>query len=874
MVSSVRALEQLEEANLHGALTVSDGLVDVGFLFTRGGLRLVSAGRPLPSLAARLAEQGLLGAQERQQVEAIRAGRRRPPPDVDPRSERELLLGLRLGVGPEEVDGAARAIVGEAFLSCLFWPDPRYELTLGEPNPELLQRRDLSALTLSLGVKALIAEVKARVRAIGDVLRTVSDLRVVVEPTPAGREAVAAKAPLGEGPGAVRRARLLRAVVEEPGSSGRDLAARLRFSEVELASRVHELTTRGLLATARRPPDPEEELERIRAMEAGIDEALSQLLRRVRLADDSARLGDAPRAARHMARAGGLLLGAGRAEEALRTFQGALKYSEDDLEAREGYVQSLWGTRRDAEAATAAEELGRRYLELNLPTRARRVLERALGFQESASGLDLLVRSYVKLKKPKLAAEAGQRLVNRLRREGRAEEARELAAKLLQLGDDADRRKLLRAAGLDRRKVAALVVLGGVASLGFFPARAEEARRERYAALVRRLQGELGGVRDLRAARGAMTPAIADADVLAGEPGATGARARALAEDLRAVVADCERVAPLLAYLPWREQPDIDHVLARLRVQGEARSQALATPLKRLREELEAYRAAAQRAAAEVRALGPTADAYARAVDVRRRFANVPSVLRSATVAVELVSAPPGAVVRYGGTRYSQRTPLVLQVPLKGVRELRLSLEGHEEVRRQIDFAAIEPQRMRIELRLPPRPTAAQPRPRGRTRVSVSRTTPKPAPKRRPRPPQIELREGTFLGARGAAKKYVFESSPSYFVRGARALRLPARYRARVRPLNRVTRRGVMLVGIDVDLFVYRSRGWVRERTERIELDEPLQRPVVVLRDGRRRVRALRRTISLKEDELFDEVREALRDAMRAIKNKERSRRG
>ena len=38
--SSGRAIELIEEVSLHGSITISDGLVDVCFMFTRGGLQI------------------------------------------------------------------------------------------------------------------------------------------------------------------------------------------------------------------------------------------------------------------------------------------------------------------------------------------------------------------------------------------------------------------------------------------------------------------------------------------------------------------------------------------------------------------------------------------------------------------------------------------------------------------------------------------------------------------------------------------------------------------------------------------------------------------------------------------------------------------
>src|SRR5262245_53513793 len=91
-----RALELLSENSLYGSIVVSDGLTDVCFFFTRGGLRVIAAGRTLPSLAERLRHRGQIGPEEQRKVEQTLAKQK----DVRGKNileEREALIeGARL----------------------------------------------------------------------------------------------------------------------------------------------------------------------------------------------------------------------------------------------------------------------------------------------------------------------------------------------------------------------------------------------------------------------------------------------------------------------------------------------------------------------------------------------------------------------------------------------------------------------------------------------------------------------------------------------------------------------------------------------------------------------------------------------------------
>lgn len=880
--SAARALEVIQEKNLHGTLVVSDGLADVSFLFTRGGLRVLSLGRPLPSVAARLVAQGKLDPAQAPRVHAAGRGK-------SAREEREVLIEV-MNLHPSVVDDATREVIADVLLDCLFLENPQFEVVTGEPDPEVLQRRDVPALTLSIGVKDLLAQVLARIRSVTDLRRNVSSMQVVVEPLAKGREAVQQGGRVGDGPLAQNRTRLLKKVVAEPGRRASDLVKSLEMGELEVATHLHELVTQGYVKLDRQPLGKDEELARLRAMEEQIDQALSQLVRRLRVAHEASQLGDDARAGKHMARAGGLLLRDGREEEAVKTLQAAIKLAPENLEAREGYVQSLWATNRVAEAVGESEELGRRYLELNLPGRARRVLERAVGREERTTSLQLLVKSLVKLRQPKAAAEAGQRLVNRLRREGRAVEAREVAAELLELASDADKQRLLRAAGADRRLVAALIALAAVFSAAFFPASSALAARNDYDAAAREVGLALRTQRDLGAVRATLGEARARFEALGAHGGDVAERARAVVDQLRLVEKDLDKLEGLREHLPWRGAKDLDVALQQFEA-VRPDTIALAVPVRRLISDLKAFRERAEQVRDQLLHLDPSPQAYDLARAAREEFKGLPAVLARTVVRVRLDSDPKGAQVRWDGIDYSLTTPLVIAVPLSGTKELVVSKAGFERHARSVGFESLDgrpelfvtlkPARAPEPARRPgpqprpdrpppePRPPQPEPRPApsgGGIVVTGPAPAPEPAPRR-----QVEFREGGWKGE--PDPRFQFEVDEGYLA--FLGEQLDPRFRATIQTVNRAEGTTVYLVGLRVYLEVLGATGWRREKPHEHEFSDRFRRPVVAEGGNRYRVQLVSRCLHMDGGWLREQARDALKAAVRQAMIRERdSRRG
>lgn len=837
-----RALDLLRREKLYGSLTITDGLQDLCAFFTRGGLRVLASGRPLPSLRSRLFQQGQLTPEDAKAIDAGLEEARESQSGGKLVDERELLIAR--GFKPQELDLVAAELILDVLMGCFLWDGADFELRTGEPNQEVMSRRDLPALTLSVGVDKLLERLKGEMRKVKDVRGAVPSAQALVQPTAKGSEALNAGRPPIPGPESKVFARLLREIVNEPGASVRHLALRSLTGEVVMAERLQTLVKAGFVKLTRARHDQKAELERLRKMEESLDQALNQLMRRVRVAQVAADQGEGKRAARHMARAGGLLLEAGRSEEASRTFSEALGHAEDDLEAREGLVQSLWATGREDDAASASEELGKRYLELNLPGRARRVLEKALGFKEETSTLQLLVTSLVKLDRSAAAAEAGERLINRLRREGKLDEARSLADELMQVGDEEARQKLARAAGVDRIKVAILVgfalLLGGV----YFVAHGINKRRDAYRLAAREISAGLAAAKTLEEFEPSLQSAIDRLQTFPAE-GEVGPKAAAARDRLRAVQKDCHLARELSGLLPWREHTNIDTLRTRVDELGsQIVSPALGNPLGQLREEIAEFLAKFEARQRELRRLTgrkPRGEELQAVFELgkatRQEFRALPERLYHVYVPVLIESRPPGASIVVDKVPYEDKTPIQVNVPLRGPLPIELSLAGHKPVKVELLFNSLEGPV--LERSLTP---IAKEIPIGEVRVHLKKAITK---------------RGKLTGR---FSQLSVGKDSRYFER----IRLDKEHQAYVYPHHELKGDSVYLVGVSVKVWKRKGRRWSGDRSHDLEVPR-VQRPTRAL--GRvLHVEPLSETPDLDHAALVQSVRELIEARIKAGK--------
>lgn len=837
-----RALDLLRREKLYGSLTITDGLQDLCAFFTRGGLRVLASGRPLPTLRGRLLEHEQLSPKDVAAVEAGLAEARESQAGGKTVDERELLIAQ--GFKPQELDQVAAALIEEVLLGCLLWEGADFELRTGEPDQEVMSRRDLDALTLSIGVDKLIEGFKSRMRTVKDVRTSVPSARALVQPTAEAREVVNSGKPPIPGPEGRMFGKLLREIVNEPGSSVRHLALRSLTGEVEMAKRLQMLVKADLVKLTRARLDQKAELERLREMEESLDQALNQLLRRVRVAQVAADQGEGQRAARHMARAGGLLLEAGRNDEATRTFNEALGHAEGDLEAREGLVQSLWATGRQDEAAAESEELGKRYLELNLPGRARRVLEKALGFKEETSTLQLLVTSLVKLDRGGAAAEAGERLINRLRREGKLDEARSLAEELMQVGDEAARQKLARAAGVDRVKVAILLVAALLLGVTYFVASGINQDRDAYRLAAQEASGGLRGARSLEEFEGQLQSAITRLESFQ-EPEDIAARASQSVTSLRAIQKDCHLARELSGLLPWQEHTNLDSLRVRVdELATRIKSPALGGPLGVLRGQLNDFFAkfeARQRKLRQLAAGKPTGAELEAVFELgkatRQEFRALPERLYQVYVPILVETSPPGASIVVDKAPYETKTPVHVNVGLRGPLPIELELAQHKPVKVELLFSSLEGPVLRRTLT-----PIAREVPIGEVRVHLKKAITK----------------------RGKLSSRYSQLSVGKDSRYFERIELDKLHQAYVYPHHEIKGDAIYLVGVSVKLWKRVGKRWSGDRSRSIEVPR-VRRPTRTL--GRvLHVEPLSETPGLDHAELVGKVRDLIAERIKAGK--------
>lgn len=869
-----KALEGLLERNLQGTIAVSEGAADLCFFFGRGGLRVVALGRSLPTLVSRLVARGRLSASEAQRVHAAQQD---GPARNDHREERELVIEL-LGLPPADADAAAGELAVEAFLDALAWDEPQHEATSGDPELEAFARRDLPAISLAIGLKELVQGLQQRLAGVAELKKAVPTLwGTVVEPQPKAKDAGPRA---GDGPLAAARGRLLQKVVELGPTRARELARKADTGEHELLRLLVDLQGLGLVKLEKRPPTKADQDARARAVAATLDRSICPLPRRIKLAQERVQHGDKGLAARHLARAGLLQLREGRDDEAARTFAGAVEIAPDDLEAREGLVQALWGAGRAAEAAEQAVPLARRQVELGLPSRARRTLERVLSKEERTDALELLVDVLVQQRQPKAAAEVGERLVNRLVAEKQTVRAREVAAGLLELGSDQDRARLIKAAGADRTRVAALLGVAVVLGVLFVPVSQALAARERLGREASEARAELGGARTPVEAAQKLNAVEDRFRRLEADGGAVGEDARRVLEQLAPLRQDASTAITVTGMLPWEKASDLNEVLARLKA-IQPKTPALAAGLQKLIDEVQQFRADGEQARDALLDHEPSPEAMAKAKTLLERYHGLKDVLDRAGVKVRVVTEPPGASVKWGDMDFKRTTPLEVTVPLRGSRELTLSLAGHASVARTIDLEGLEgAHEVTIALQktaTPPPPPPRQPPPdeapgnttrpppRGTGGVGVSggQTTPEPEAPRA----QVEWKDGAWAG--GGDARYAFDVDKAMLAE----LQVDARFRATVEGLNRKEGTGVKLIGLRVWLEVRGAQGWrAEEKPFEVEL-EPHTRPVQALGGGKYKVADVRRSLHLDEAWLREQALEGVQGAIRQVRIRERDRR-
>ncbi|MEZ6186810.1 MAG: tetratricopeptide repeat protein [Planctomycetota bacterium] len=361
VASLASALECLRPTGGHVA--VSDGRREAYFVFTMAGVRIVVSGFAPPSLSQWLVLGGYVDeTQQEALAKAHRSGQ----------DERETLV--ELGISPDSIREGARSLGVQLLLDCLFWPKAHFEAGSGRPYYlERLKRDGVSERTLPTPLKNMLQDIHTALREVAGARGTFPTLDVSLVTT-SSEGARARQEASGDG----LEKHLLECLLSRPGISAHELRAMLGCGEAAVMRRVHDLSAAGLLTADPRPPAREEWEGRAAATREHLEaQPINQLVLRLALAALLQQLEDPSAAARQLDRAGWLLFGQRRHDEALEAFNEALALAPTDLEALQGRVSSLTSLERGRAAAEAAVDLGQRYLEHGLPNQAKLVLAQA-----------------------------------------------------------------------------------------------------------------------------------------------------------------------------------------------------------------------------------------------------------------------------------------------------------------------------------------------------------------------------------------------------------------------------------------------------------------------------------------------------------------
>lgn len=804
--AAVRALSLAGRPFACGWLVVTDGARDLALLFTPSGAKALAAGFSFPGLARRLVDKGRLPSAELARAERARGKHR---------GEQEALVAM--GVSADHVSEAAAEIVGQTVLDAVFWSSPTFEAAAGEADAEVRDRRDVAVLTLNARAQKALAQLLGeRLQELVPVHRAVPSLQVQLAE---GARASERSASLS-----ARAVEVLTAIAREPGV----LAARLpeqleamgyaRPPLSALARDLQELTSRGVVQATPAPP--------ARGPQADPEGGLSPLARRLWLAKHHFDAGDRRAAARHLSRAGTQLLARGRNQDAARCLAAAHSLQADDVEAHDGYVRALVACGKKEEARQGAEALARRYLDVKLPGRARRVLAPRLQEREETPLLVLQLEALVALGEARALADVAERAILALRREGHRREAQALADALADHAADAPgRERVLRAGGVRAgspivaRAAAGLVA---VLAVGLLPAVDGLRARTAYA----------GGVSEALATLQAEPTAF---DRVSGlfEPMAGGKDE--VADAARRVLARAQAHrddhAALARLRSARSAGDVDVVL-RVCAEVTPRTESFGALVAEVRDAAAARRDEAQRATEALTLLiakGALTEAYALAGRLVREYRDVPGVLRGLALDVRITSNP-GAELRWNRAAFPQPTPFAAKLPLLEGRHVEVSLAGHETVERVLTVAELSGPDVHIALRpLDPRRRSADDGWTG-----------------------ARLRDGVLRDGDGAAPRF---DQP---VRALDGVRLPPGVRARVDAHHERRNGELVLVALVVTLEERKDGAWRAERPVRIDLPAPLVRAVVARGDGSRSVPAIDKTAGLDMAWVLERVNRAV----------------
>ncbi len=644
-------------------------------------------------------------------------------------------------------------------------------------------------------MKTLVAGLTEKVEQLVPVVRAVHSPRAPLEAT--------AKGSAGRtGQLTPRQTELLEAVTARATTLS-DLAADEAHGRRPLhvlAADLYELAQKHLLTVGDAP-------RTVEAPNTTPEAGLSPLARRLRQAKVAVDAGDRRRSCRSLARVGGALLEQRRAPEAVRCFGAARALAPTDLEGHDGLVRALVDCERREEALVETEELVRHYLDSHLPARARRLAQRLLSGKEEPATQLLLLEAALALGEQRAAVDLGERLVARLRQEGKKGEAQALADALVEASGGAGAvqvRRLARGTGLASPlagRLSAALVLG--LSGGLYLAVNDFHMRLDYAHAVQDSQNALQrDPTDIEAARTRLTTSSRFP-----YSGRASLAAKKALDQLDVLAEDRDGWRALQSAL---SAPTLEERLAGIDALR-PRTKALEAPVEAARAAIAARRAQVEQQMAELQgfvAKGELAQALAAAQRLVRTAPEARASLGGATLPIRVTTTPAGAVLRWGGTSITHQTPFEAQLPLLEERQMDVSLPGHRTSRRRVSTLRLEATTIHVTLQ----PLAA-----GEADVPVDETRAEVAG------PDGEggltLRDVVQGGAPGLA----FPPPPADLLDG---VRLPSGERGRVELLHELEGGAPKLVRVRVTLERQTSEGWKAEQSVSFAPAAPVTRAV------------------------------------------------
>ncbi len=354
-----RLLEKIQETGSVLTLSVSSGIDERVFFFTRGAILFLATGTSGGHLLERkILAKGLLPKEKLAELRSI-PGRERP-------ILQEALRESRL-LEDAKIQGLVEECIEEQLLELALWDNELgvYDIIPGNPPTRIYDKRAPS-IRLSIGLRAMLAKVIPKVADIPDkILRPLGgSLKARIKPVGSPKDSTGdpvQDAVLQQIPAMGRSGLQIVAGAQKAGTPA--YAAAIALGALVAKKRIQVELGRDLTR--------EEQTQVAVEIEGGMESFVNRLIARQHLAKIYEKLDDKEKAGDHLREISNEYIERDRIDDAVDTLQKALGLVPNDLAAREGLVKVLTLAKRPGDAAKEAMDLGQMLLELKLPGRAK-----------------------------------------------------------------------------------------------------------------------------------------------------------------------------------------------------------------------------------------------------------------------------------------------------------------------------------------------------------------------------------------------------------------------------------------------------------------------------------------------------------------------